>query len=170
MNLPRQLQDMGVHGDGDSFLGQCTTFTRPVLVEKLEDFDAGGLLTAVKISTGRLEPLEATHVYGGDMPTLNRGFGAAELDANQLRFSGAYQNDATGQLDDLQIVIRGKHVSIDAGNDEVGSKSGTTYKTNCVYYKQTRNGVVEFEIDVLNGVFLVYGVDRRAQIRAIIGS
>lgn len=169
MKLPRQLQDMNVHGDGNSFLGECQKFTRPKLAEKLEEFNAGGLLTAVQISTGRLEALECTHAYGGDMPTLNKGFGAAQLDANQLRFSGAYQNDATGQLDDVQIVIRGKHVEIDSGDDEIGSKSGTTYKTNCVYYKQTRNGVVEFEIDVLNNVFVVYGVDRRAEIRAIIG-
>ncbi|MET3781794.1 P2 family phage contractile tail tube protein [Brevundimonas sp. 1080] len=169
MNLPRQLQDMNVHGDGNSFLGECVKFTRPKLTEKLEEYNAGGLLSSVQISTGRIEALECTHTYGGDMPTLNRGFGAVELDANQLRFSGAYQNDAAGQVDDLQIVIRGKHVEIDSGDDEVGSKSGTTYKTNAVYYKQTRNGVVEFEIDVLNNVLLVYGVDRRAQIRGIIG-
>jgi P2 family phage contractile tail tube protein len=169
MNLPRQLQDMNVHGDGNSFLGQCVKFTRPKLAEKLEELNSGGLLSSVQISTGRIEPLVCTHAYGGEMPTLNKGFGAPELDANQLRFSAAYQDDSTGQLDDVQIVIRGKHVEIDNGDDEVGSKSGATYKTNAVYYKQTRNGYVEFEIDVLNSVFLVYGVDRRAQIRAIIG-
>ena len=56
-----------------------------------------------------------------------------------------------------------------AGGDEVGEDTEVTYKTTCVYYKQTRNGVVEFEIDVLNKVFIVGGVDRMAEERRILG-
>lgn len=167
MNLPRQLKDMNVFVNGTSCIGECTTFTRPKLTEKLEGYRAGGMMGEVQLQMG-LEALEVTHKYGGDMPNLNRDFGAAEIDASQLRFAGGYQNDVTGGLDDVQIIVHGRHVEIDAGDDEVGSKSGTTYKTACVYYKQTRNGVVEFEIDMLGGVFIVYGVDRNAELRAII--
>lgn len=166
MNLPRTLRDMNVFGDGESFLGESLTFTRPKLAEKLEEYRGAGMPGPVDLAMG-LEKLEATHKYGGDMPSLNKGFGETAIDANQLRFAGAYQNHATGAYDDVQIVVRGRHVEIDAGDDEVGSKSGTTYKTSCSYYKQTRNGVVEFEIDMIGGVFNVYGVDRMAEIRAI---
>lgn len=167
MNLPRQLKDMNVFVNGTSCIGEALTFTRPKLTMKLEEYRGGGMLGGVQLQMG-LEALEVTHKYGGDMPILNKGFGAAAIDADQLRFAGAYQNDATGQLDDVQIIVRGRHAEIDAGDDEPGSKSGTSYKTNCVYYKQTRNGVVEFEIDMTAGVFIVDGVDRQAEIRAIV--
>ena len=65
-------------------------------------------------------------------------------------------------------MVRGRHIEIDAGTDEVGAKSGTKYKTACTYYKQTRNGRVEFEIDMIAGTFLVDGVDRRAELRRIV--
>lgn len=166
--LPRQLKDMNVFSESESFAGHCQTFTRPKLAMKLEEYRGGGMPGAVDLQLG-IEKLEVTHKYGGDMPSLNRGFGAAQIDASQLRFAGAYQNDETGGYDDVQIVVRGRHVEIDPGDDEVGSKSGTTYKTSCTYYKQTRNGVVEFEIDMLGNVFSVYGVDRLAEVRRITG-
>ena len=164
MKLPRQLKDMNVFGAGTTFRGQCTTFTRPKLALKTETHRGGGMLGEVKLNMG-LEALEVTHKYGGDIPELNREFGANDIDASQLRFVGAYQNDENASLDTVEIVIRGRHEEIDAGDDEIGSKSGTTYKTACVYYKQTRNGVVEFEIDMLGGVFIVNNVDRWAGIR-----
>lgn len=166
MNLPRQLKDMNVFGDGQSFLGEALTFTRPKLAMKLEEYRGGGMLGGVQIQMG-LEALECTHKYGGDIPALGAGFGSNRLDESQLRFAGAYQNDATGGIDDVQIIVRGRHVEVDAGDDEIGSKSGTTYKTACVYYKQTRNGRVEFEIDMTAGVLIVDGVDRWAEIRAV---
>lgn len=165
---PRNLIDMNVFGEADNFAGQCHSFTPPKLTMKTEEWRGGGMPGSVDLQLG-LEKLEVTHKYGGDMPALNRGFGAATLDASQLRFAGAFRNDETGRHDDLQIIIRGRHVEMDQGDHEVGSKSGSTYKTACSYYKQTRNGVVEFEIDMIGGIFVVYGVDRWAEIRAIIG-
>lgn len=167
MKLPRQLKDMNVFGAGQSFLGECTAFTRPKLTMKTEAHRGGGMLGEAKLNMG-LEALEVTHKYGGDIPELNREFGASEIDASQVRFVGAYQNDESGAPDVVEITVRGRHEEIDAGDDEIGSKSGTTYKTACVYYKQTRNDVVEYEIDMLAGVFIVGGVDRWAEIRTAI--
>lgn len=166
MNLPRVLKEMNVFGDGESFQGECQTFTRPKLTMKLEEYRGGGMPGAVDLQMG-LEKLECTHKYGGDMPALNKGFAAGRIDASQLRFAGGYQNDATGAYDDVQIIVRGRHTEIDRGDDEVGAKGGTTYKTSCVYYKETLNGVVQFEIDMLNGVLIVDGVDQWAALRAI---
>jgi P2 family phage contractile tail tube protein len=165
MNLPRQLMDMNTFGGGQSFLGECLSFTRPKIALAMEEYRGGGMPGPVKLAVG-LQGIEVTHKYGGDMPALNSEFGAAEVDASQLRWVGSYQNQATGELDNVEVVVRGRHEEIDTGDDEVGSKSGTTYKTTCSYYKQVRNGVVEFEIDMLGAVFIVNGVDRWADIRA----
>lgn len=165
---PRQLKDMAVFNAAHSFAGQCLAFTPPKLAMKMEEHRGGGMLGPVDLQLG-LEKLEVTHKYGGAMPELNREFGANQMDASQLRFAGAVQNDDTGGYDDVQIIVRGRHTEIDEGDHEVGSKSGATYKTSCVYYKQTRNGVIEFEIDMLAGVFIVYGQDRWAEVRRITG-
>lgn len=167
MNLPRQLQDMNVFADGRPLTGQCQTFTRPKLVIKTEEYLGAGMGAPVKLHMGSLEGLEVTHKYGGEMPELNAGFGASRLDASALRFAGAYKNDATGGYDNVQITVRGRHNEIDPGDDQVGDKSGHSYKTDVVYYKQVRNGVVEFEIDVLDKKLIVNGVDRWAELRAI---
>ena len=166
MKLPRQLKDMNVFSAANSFAGECLSFTRPKLAIKTEGYRAGGMLGEVMLDMG-LEPLEVSAKFGGEIPELNRQFGANQLDAVQLRFAGAYQNDETGGYDDVQIVVRGRFTEIDSGDDEIGSKSGTTYKGSLVYYKQTRNGVVEFEIDMLAGKFVVDGVDRWAELRSI---
>lgn len=168
MNLARKLKDMVVHGDGQSFIGECKTFTRPPLEMEGEDWRGGGMIAPVKLFTG-LQALEVEHEYGGEIPALNRGFAAHQVDASQLRFTGAYQNAATGAYDHVEITVRGRTFAIDAGGDEVGGDTAVTYKTACVYYKQVRNGAVEFEIDVMNKVFVVYGVDRMAEERRILG-
>lgn len=169
MKLPRKLKDMVVHGNGESFMGECKTFTRPTLEMEGEDWKGGGMLAPVKIFNG-LAALEVEHTYGGEIPSLNATFGEQALDATQLRFTGAYQNEGTGQYDHVEITVRGRTYSIDAGGDEVGGDTEVTYKTACVYYKQTRNGRVEFEVDVMNKVFVVAGVDRMAEERAILGN
>lgn len=166
MKLPRQLKDMNVFNAANAFSGECTVFTRPKLAIKTEAYRGGGMLGEVQLDMG-LEALEATAKFGGEIPELNRQFGANQIDAVQLRFAGAYQNDETGGYDDVQIIVRGRFTEIDSGDDEIGGKSGSSYKCACVYYKQSRNGRVEFEIDMLEGRFVVDGVDRWAELRAI---
>ncbi len=168
MNLPRKLKDMVVHGNGESFMGECKTFTRPTLEMEGEDHRGGGMIAPVKIFNG-LAALEVEHVYGGEIPALNATFAEHAVDATQLRFTGAYQREGSGEYDRVEITVRGRTYGIDAGGDEVGGDTEVTYKTACVYYKQTRNGRVEFEIDIMNKVFIVNGVDRMAQERSILG-
>ncbi|WP_242913486.1 phage major tail tube protein [Brevundimonas pishanensis] len=169
MKLPRKLKDMVVHGNGESFMGECKTFTRPPLEMEGEDYRGAGMIAPVKLFTG-LAGLEVEHVYGGEIPALNATFAEHALDASQLRFTGAYQHGADGAYDHVEITVRGRTFAIDAGGDEIGGDTEVTYKTTCVYYKQVRNGRVEFEIDVLNKVFIVAGVDRMAEERSILGT
>lgn len=166
MNLPRQLKDMNVFQEGASFVGQSKSLTRPKLALATEDYRGGGMGGPVKLDLG-LQALEAEHTYGGAIPEILRRFGEPRVGGVGLRFALAYQNDATGLYDDVQITLRGRHEEIDFGSDEVGSASEFKVKTTCSYYKETRNGVVELEIDLLAQIFLVGGVDRWAELRRI---
>lgn len=168
MNLPPKLKDMVVHGNGESFMGEAKTFTRPPLEMESEDYRGSGMIAPIKLFNG-LQALEVEHTYGGEIPALNATFAEHAVDATQLRFTGAYQEAAEGRYVAVEITVRGRTYAIDAGGDEVGGDTEVTYKTHCVYYKQVRNGRTEFEIDLLNKVFIVYGVDRMAEERRILG-
>ncbi|GLK49606.1 major tail tube protein [Brevundimonas intermedia] len=167
MNLPRNLHDFNVFTNGTPLTGQARTITLPKLVMNVEEYLGAGMGAAAKLHTGSIAPLEFLHNYGGEIPELNAGFGDPRLDGQQLRFAGAYKNDAIASYDDVQISMSGRTNEIDTAEQEIGSKNGVSYKTDCVYYKQVRNGVTEFEVDTLNKVLLVYGVDRWAQLRSI---
>ncbi|WP_368933315.1 phage major tail tube protein [Brevundimonas naejangsanensis] len=168
MNIPRKLKDFVVHGEGQSFIGEAKSITRPPLELEGEDTRLSGMIAPIKLFNG-LQALEFLHVYGGEIPALNASFGRHALDASQLRFTGVYQHGLQQGYDQVEITVRGRTYSFDPGSDEIGADGDVTYKTTCVYYKQVRNGRPEFEIDILNKVFRVAGVDRLAEERRLLG-
>ncbi|MFZ6709768.1 phage major tail tube protein [Undibacterium sp. TC9W] len=96
-------------------------------------------------------------------------YGAVTHNAVQLRFAGAYQNDDTAEVTAVEIVVRGRHKEIEMGSAKMADKSDQKYKTTCSYYKLIINGQDIIEIDFINGVEIVGGIDRRAELRAAIG-
>jgi len=65
--------------------------------------------------------------------------------------------------------VRGRHKEIEFGDQEVGEAGEFSVTSGLVYYKLVWNGRTEIEIDVLAGIEIVDGVDRRAAIRNAIG-
>lgn len=168
MGLPSKLKNLNVFEDGASYLGQIAEFTLPKLSRQMEDWRGGGMNGPVKSDHG-MQAIEAEWTAGGLILNTIRKFGAATVDAVQLRFCAAYQNDENGAVDAVEIVLRGRHEEIDMGNGKPGDNTEHKIKTACAYYKLIVNGVTEIEIDLLNMVEIVGGVDRLAAQRAAIG-
>ena len=98
--------------------------------------------------------------FGGlELLTL-RQFGMEKIDGVYTRFAGAYQRDDTGEVDAVEVVVKGRHEEIDMGDQEPGEDTEHKVVTNCTYYKLTVNGVVEIEIDILGFKETIGGVDR----------
>ncbi|HEY0626696.1 MAG TPA: phage major tail tube protein [Allosphingosinicella sp.] len=169
MGLPRKLKNMMVFHNGVAYVGEATSVTLPKLARKLEEYRAGGMDGPVGIDMGQDGLLELEHAYGGFMREIIRGFGVTEADGEMLRFVGAYQRDDSGEVDRVEIVARGRHQEIDPGEAKPGEDTEFKVKTVLAYYKLEVNGVEEVEIDVLNMVFRVGGVDRLAAQRAALG-
>src|SRR5450830_564930 len=72
-------------------------------------------------------------------------------------------------VDSLEIVVRGRHKEFDPGKAKGGDKTELTIKSAISYYKLTVNGTALIEIDVVNMIELVNGVDRMQQVRAALG-
>ncbi|MBN3083358.1 phage major tail tube protein, partial [Pectobacterium polaris] len=96
-------------------------------------------------------------------------YAAPGIDAVLLRFSGAYQRDDTGEIAAVEVVMRGRHKEIDGGESKEGEDTETKISTQCTYYKLTIDGKEMIEIDTLNMIERVVGVDRLEQHRRAIG-
>lgn len=168
MALPRKLKNLVLFNDGNNYLGQVATVTLPKLTRKMEDWRGGGMDGAVKIDMGQ-EALQLAWTAGGILPTAVRQFGATDASGVPLRFAGAYQADDTGTVDAVEVAVRGRHSEIEMGDAKVGEATEHKFTTELSYYKLTVNGRVEVEIDLLNFVFNVNGVDRLADQRSALG-
>jgi P2 family phage contractile tail tube protein len=167
MGLPRNLKDLMIFNEGRNYVGDAMAFTQPKLVRKLEEHRAGGMDRPVKIDMGG-EPLECEFVTASPMRDVLRQYGGG-ISSVQLRLVGTYQNDETGMLDTIEISVGGRHEEIDPGESKLGEKTEMKVKMALVYYKLDWNGRTELEIDVINMIEIVNGVDLLADRRAALG-
>lgn len=166
--LPRKLKDMRLYDDGYSFRGQIAELTPPKITHIMEDWRGGGMLGAVKIDFG-LEPLEFEWTLGGYSDLVTSQMGIVQLDGVMLRALGAFQAEETGQATSVELVMRGRHTERDLGNWKQGEDTEIKVKTALSYYKEIVDGRELLEIDMVAGIYVVNGVDRRAEIRAALG-
>lgn len=170
MALPKKLKMMDLFNEGNSYLGQTGEVTIPKLSRKLEDWRGGGMPGNVKVDLGLGDDAtEFNWKLGGLDALVIKQFGAATVGAHMLRFAGSYQRDDTGETSALEIVVRGRHEEIDFGNQKAGDDTETSIKTIWSYYKLSIDNVAIIEIDIVNNIFIVDGVDLNAQHLANIG-
>ena len=168
MGMPAKLKDFNLFNDAQSYVGLIPELTPPKLTRQMEKYRAGGMTGPVKADFGNDEiVLEWT--AGGLIVNALKQYGNKSHSGVQLRFAGAYENDDTGEVDACEIVVRGRHEEIDMGSAKPAEDTKHKFKTTCSYYKLTVNGEVIIELDFMNGVENIGGVDRNAKIRKAIG-
>lgn len=168
MALPRTLRMFNVFLNGVSFIDQCLELKLPKIAMKTEDFQGAGMLGPVKLLKA-IEALEIEHTYNGPIRDIVADFGAEKHDASLLRFMGSYSEEGSGSDQAVEIVVRGRHNEFDQGDAKAGENGNWKVKSDLTYYKQTVNGEVWLEIDVVHKIFIVMGVDRLAAHRKNIG-
>lgn len=166
--LPKKLKNMNLFNEGGSYLNQVPGVTLPKLGRKMEGYRGGGMDREVQVDLGG-EPLEMEWSTGGFVDGLLEQEGAVGVSAHMLRFAGSYQDEDSGAISAVEVVVRGRHQEIDMGEAKVGSDTEHKIKSVLAYYKLSIDGVEKIEIDVLGMIHRVNGVDRLAQHRAAIG-
>ncbi|CAB3850284.1 hypothetical protein LMG26858_01671 [Achromobacter anxifer] len=170
MGMPFKLKNMNLYNDGTSYLGIVTAVTPPKLTRKMEAFRAGGMLGAAKADFGLDDDaMKMEWTVGGYVKQILQQYGAVGVDGVQLRFAQAFQRDDTQEVVAVEIVVRGRHSEIDRGESKVGDDTEQKISTECVYYKETHDGETLYEIDLLNMIHMVGGVDVTESIRRAIG-
>lgn len=170
MSMPSKLKNFNLFNEGNSYLGIAKSVTLPNLKRKMEAYRGGGMNGGVKTDMGMDdEALMIEWALGGMDMTAIRQFGITTADGVGLRFAGAYQRDDDGQVDAVEVVVRGRHEEITMGDAKAGEDTEHKVKTTCSYYKLTINGRVEIEIDLLNFIEIINGKDMLAAQRRAIG-
>lgn len=169
--LPRVLKNMSLFIDGESYIGRVDSVTLPKLSRKMESWRAGGMAGAASIDLGfDDDALKSNFSIGGHVKELLLKVGAVNLDGVQMRFAGAYQDDASGNYSKVEIIMRGRFQEVDRGDQKVGEKGdGMKVSVNNTYYKETVDGTIVQEIDALNFIHNVNGVDMLKEQRDALG-
>ncbi|MGN2381284.1 phage major tail tube protein [Pseudomonas juntendi] len=170
MALPRKLKNMNTFHDGTSYMGITKSMTLPVLARKMEAYRGGGMNGPVKADLGFSDDgLQTEWKIGGIDDQVIKQFGTTSASGLMIRFAGSYQRDDSSQVSAVEVVVRGRHETIDMGEATPGEDTEHTITTTCSYYKLTMDGVVLVEIDLLNFIENVNGVDMLAAQRRAIG-
>ncbi len=168
MGLARTLKDMMLFNEAMNYMGQCQTVTLPTLTRKTEEVRLAGMNAPVSVDMG-MEALSLSFTCPGPMLHVLRQWGNPRVDGVYLRFAGNYQMDDSAAVDHVEVIVRGRHTEMDFGDQEVGELGSFTVNSALAYYKLVWNGRTEIEIDPLNMIERVNGVDLLAQRRALLG-
>ena len=167
MGLPRKLKAMALFVDGQHYAGECTEVTPPTLERETEDYRAGGMNGPVKLDMGGSE-LTMTLKMAGHVAAMVAQYGGS-LSGTQLRLVQAVQADDAEAVQGVELVARGRMTKFDPGTAKVGDLTEHEYEFALTYIKWVDNGTTQVEVDYVNMIEKVGGVDRMAQTRAVLG-
>lgn len=170
MALPRKLKHLNLFNAGENWQGLVESITLPKFTRKFEKYRGGGMPGAVDIDMGLDDgALDTEFSIGGTELQLFKQMGAVTADAIQLRFTGSIQTDSTGEVQAVELVIRGRHKEIDSGEWKTGESNSTKVFSTNSYAKLTINGEVVYEVDLMNMIENVGGTDLLEKHRSAIG-
>lgn len=167
MGVPRNLVNINAYESGVSYLGIVSQFEQPKLAIETEDYRGGGMLGAVKLDKG-VAAMEASLTFGGHEVGLIRKFGTTSLEGVRLRLVCAYRADDGSAAQAVEIYAGGRFTEIDLGTDKPGDQTEHKYTAALTYYRRVVDGRAEVEIDFIQGIFMVNGTDRYAEIMSIL--
>ena len=170
MAMPRKLKNLNLFNDANSYVGVVKSVTLPPLGRKMEAYRGGGMNGPVKADLGFSDDgIQFEWKTGGlDLISL-RQFGAVNAAGIGLRFAGSFQQDDTGEVSAVEVVLRGRHETIEMGDAQPGEDTEHSITTTCIYYKLIVDNEEIIEIDLLNFIEKVNGVDMLEKQRTAIG-
>ena len=114
--------------------------------------------------------LDVSFTFGGYGEPLLRCMGDPKADGTMVRFAGSVQGDDTAEVVPVEIICRGRFKELDRGTLKAGDNSQAKVGMVNTYYKETINGQVIHEIDLINMIEIgPDGVDRMAEHRKALG-
>lgn len=158
--LPKTLKNFNLFVEGQGYAGRVEELTLPKLTRKTEEFRGGGMHAPVEIALG-LEKLEMEFTLREYSREVLNQWGVSDLQGVGLRFLGvAVKDDSTGETDSIEIVVRGRWRELDFDTAKAGEMNTMKVMVALSYYKYLVNTEAVIEIDPVNMIEKVNGVDQ----------
>lgn len=160
--LPKILKNFSVYVDGRGYAGRVDEITLPKLTIKTEEFQGAGMSAPVEIDMG-MEKLEMDLTFSEYDPEIFKLFGLTNGKEIAFTIRGALQG--TEDTSPVVINVRGYFKDMDFDSWKPAEKASLKCSVACNYYKLTINGVVLIEVDPVNMIRNVNGIDQFSEIR-----
>ncbi len=160
--LPKILKNFNVYVDGRGYAGRVDEITLPKLTVKTEEYQGAGMSSPVEIDMG-LEKLEMDLTFSEYDRELFKLFGLTNGSEFALTIRGALQG--TGDTSPVVINVRGYFKEMDFDSWKPAEKATLKCSVACNYYKLTIDGVELIEIDPVNMIRNVNGIDQLSEVR-----
>ncbi len=165
--IPQTLFNTNLFVDGISFAGDVPSLSLPKLTLKTDDYRAGGMDAAIEMDQG-MEKLEASFSTKGVRREAMSKFGLADQSAFNSVFRGSFKGQK-GATTGVIATLRGMLKEVDTGDWKPGEAAEMKFAIALSYYKLEVGGRALYEIDPINCVRVINGVDQLAQVRRDLG-
>ena len=153
--------------DGRGYAGKIEEYNAPDLTISTEEFRGGGMDAAIDIDMG-MEKMTTSFVltsYDADVLAL---WGIKDGSTVQFTAKGSLESE-NGTRTAISHHMQGKLISLARGTWGSGAKPSLTVTVSLRYYREVHGQRTINEIDVINMVRVINGVDQLAEHRANIG-
>ncbi len=167
--IPAVIKDGNLFVEGRGFAGKFKSLKPPKIAIATEEFNSGGMVAPMDIDMG-LEKLEASFVLHEWTKEVLIQFGV--VNHAGVGFRAAYaaeRDDASEELQAINMVMRGRIKELDFPDFERGKEQPLNVGLTLTYFRYEVDGQPLIEIDTVNMVYKVNGVDRYAARRDAIG-
>ncbi|MBB4019579.1 hypothetical protein GGR16_004634 [Chelatococcus caeni] len=167
MALDYILRNCSTFADGYGLHGAVASITLPKFTEVVEEHRGGGMDGPVEVALG-YEKLEASVELADADPRVIGLWGLAPGQTKAFTHKGFLVGE-TGTDRAAEIHTRGSIKELDFGDWKPGELAKLTYAMRLTYVKLTIADVPLIEVDVLNGIRVINGVDQNVAMRRALG-
>lgn len=162
--LPNTLKGFTFFANGTSFAGRGDIIKHPITSFGTEEVRGGGLGGTMDVLNGELEKMPFEFSIQGYDAVLS-----AQMGLPDASFT-ARGNISTPEGDKaLVLVTRGLFKTTEMADFQAGQTGMTKVLGTASYYRAVLDGRELWELDVINSIAVIDGVDRFAQQRANLG-
>jgi P2 family phage contractile tail tube protein len=165
--IPRVLKNFSLFVDGRGLAGTVGQLTLPTLTTQMEEFRGGGMDAPVEIDMG-MEKLEAGFEQFEYDENILALYGLADGAATQVTARGALRRDGEAAVA-MVVNMTGVIKQFEPGDWVAGDQTTASYQMALRYLKITIGGREVVEIDTVNMIRRINGVDQLESIRTAIG-
>jgi len=168
LNIPETINNFNVYKNGTQLIGLSGEITLPDFEPVSDTVSGAGILGEFETSIiGMFSSMKMDipfRILNNDIFTLMNPTEVLDL---TFRASAQYISNGTGALSykGMRVVVRGKQKTFKQGSLKQGAQMNASVSIEVLYILIEIDGTTKIELDKLNSVYKVNGVDLLAQIK-----